>query len=203
MCYNICKFISEKFQNKYRIPSARLLDWDYGWNAAYFVIICTKNREHYFGKIVNDEICLSEIGKIANDEWLKTFEIRTDMNLTMGEFVVMPNHFHCIIIMGENEYNRSDEFRRDAMHGVSTLTIIQSCNKIGPQRKKLSSIIRGFTSAVTIQFRKINSQFEWQSRFYDQIIRNDESFDNIHKYIINNPKNWKADKFFGIENKQT
>ena len=45
--------MADKFKNKYRIPSARLAHWDYGWNAAYFVTICTKNRECYLGDIID------------------------------------------------------------------------------------------------------------------------------------------------------
>jgi REP element-mobilizing transposase RayT len=55
----------QKYKNKYRIPSTRLPYWDYGQNAAYFVTICTKNREHFFGKISDGRIELSEIGKMA------------------------------------------------------------------------------------------------------------------------------------------
>ncbi len=184
----------EKFQNKYRIPSARLQTWNYGWDAAYFVTICTKNRIHYFGDIVNEKMQLSVIGEIVYSEWLKTFEIRKDMNLTMGEFVVMPNHFHCIIMIGENKYNECDE-RRDAMHGVST-DVDQSCNKFGPQRKNLASVMRGFKSSVTRDAHKTDVNFEWQARFYDYIIRNDDSFEYIQNYIINNPANWNSDKFY-------
>jgi len=66
---------------------------------------------------------LSGIGFIVKNEWLKTFEMRPDMNLQMDEFVIMPNHFHAIIIIGENKYNGSSgPQRRDAMHCVSTNT---------------------------------------------------------------------------------
>jgi putative transposase len=58
----------DKYQNKYRIPSARLQNWDYGSNAAYFVTICTKNREHFFGEIVDGEMHLNDIGKIVELE---------------------------------------------------------------------------------------------------------------------------------------
>ena len=103
----------KKYQNKYRIPSARASFWDYGWKAAYFVTICTNNREYWFGEIKygsHGRPCafLSEIGKIVQTEWLKTFEMRPDMNLWMGEYVVMPNHFHAIIGIGDNEYNIRD-----------------------------------------------------------------------------------------------
>ncbi len=111
----------EKYKNKYRIQPARLQHWNYGNNAAYFVTICTQNQQCYFGKIVDNVMQLSKIGQIANNEWLKTVKIRPDMNLILDEFVVMPNHFHGIIIIGENEYNTPrDTQRRDAIHGVST-----------------------------------------------------------------------------------
>jgi len=55
----------DKYQNKYRIPSARLQTWDYGSNASYFITICTKNREHSFGEIVDNEMYFNEIGKLA------------------------------------------------------------------------------------------------------------------------------------------
>jgi putative transposase len=87
------------FNNKYRIPSARLRNWDYASEGMYFITICTKNRENYFGEIIesdNGEILLkpTDIGKIASSEWYKTLEMRPDMNLELGEFVVMPNHIH-------------------------------------------------------------------------------------------------------------
>ncbi len=176
-----------KFQNKYRIPSSRLQNWDYGQNAAYFVTICTRGRECFFGDISNGVMALSEIGKIVNAEWLKTFEIRPDMNLWMGEFVVMPNHFHAIIGIGVNQYNLHRR-RRDAMHCVSTT------NQFGPQSKNLASIIRGFKIGVTRNARPINPGFAWQPRFHDHIIRNQKSYQNISEYIINNPLKWDADK---------
>lgn len=89
--------MSKKFKGKYRIESARLKHWDYGRNAFYYVTICTKNRDCFFGNVIAGEMVLNDIGEIANNEWLKTFDIRPDMNLSMGEYVVMPNHFHAII----------------------------------------------------------------------------------------------------------
>ncbi|MFA6102359.1 MAG: hypothetical protein WCV67_10855 [Victivallaceae bacterium] len=140
--------MQELFQNKYRIPSVRLQTWNYANAGMYFVTICTQNRKGYFGEIVNGEIQLSEIGKIAETEWIKTVDMRPDMNLELGEFVVMNNHFHGIIIIGENQYNLpSDTQRRDAMHRVST-------NHFAAQSKNLASIIRGYKSAVTIYARK-------------------------------------------------
>ena len=202
--------MSEKYKNKYRIKSARMPNWDYGSNGMYFITICTQNRKCFFGEIYDGKMQLNNIGKIVNTEWLKTFELRTDMNLQMGEFVVMPNHFHAIIIIGDNEYNmdakrgeRGERDRRDAMHCVSTTTDTtnhvnnKQKNKFGPQSKNLASIVRGFKSSVTTYARKNgNIDFGWQPRFYDHIIRNEKSFHNISNYIINNPKKWNEDKFY-------
>jgi REP element-mobilizing transposase RayT len=134
---------------------------------------------------------LSEIGKIAFDELQKTPEIRKDMNITLGEFVIMPDHIHCIIIIGENEYN-INRYRRDAMHGVST----NNTNKFGPQSKNLPSIIRGFKSAVTKRAKIINPDFSWQPNYYEHIIRDEKSFKTISEYIINNPLKWNKDKYY-------
>lgn len=185
--------MDDKFKNKYRTQSFRLQSWDYGSSAAYFVTICTANREHFFGEIENNQMNLNLIGQAVKTEWLKTFKMRPDMNLQMGEFIIMPNHFHAIIIIGNNQYNTAIiDSSGDAMHCVPT----KDKNKFGPQSKNLASIIRGFKSAVTTFARKNgNTNFGWQSLFHDVIIRDEKSFYNISNYIINNPKKWNEDTF--------
>ena len=94
----------EKFQGKYRISSARLKSWDYASEGLYFITICTKNRVHFFGEIVRtkrgqNETELSVLGRAVEMKWLRTPEIRPDMNLSLGEYQVMPNHFHAILII--------------------------------------------------------------------------------------------------------
>ena len=93
------------FKNKYRVETTRLKNWDYGNEAAYFITICTKHREHFFGEIRNEEMTLNDIGNIVRNEWQQTPRIRPDMNLTLDEFTVMPNHFHAIIFIGQNQFN--------------------------------------------------------------------------------------------------
>ncbi|MEI6048992.1 MAG: transposase [Bacteroidota bacterium] len=190
--------MTDKFKNKYRISSARLHSWDYSSNGAYFITICTQNREHFFGNIVNGEMQLNEIGKILEQQWIKTPELRPDMNLELDVFAIMPNHFHGIIIIGENQYNGTDAMHcvstpdTDAMHCVSTIT-----NKFGSQSKNLASIIRGIKSSVTMQAKKSgNKYFAWQPRYHDHIIHDTQSFERIRNYIKNNPLKWNEDKFY-------
>jgi putative transposase len=184
----------DKFHEIYRIETARLKKWDYGSNAFYFVTICTVGRECFFGEIVDSKMVLNGIGKIVETEWLKTPVLRPEMNLKLGEFVVMPNHFHAIIYIGKNQYNSElVSSGRDAMHPVSTNK--NKPNKFGPQSKNLSSIFRGFKSSITIESHKINPNFSWQSRFHDRIIRDKEEWYAKTNYIKNNPKNWREDEF--------
>ncbi len=184
--------MTDKFQNKYRIPSARASWWNYGDVAGYFITICTKNRAHYFGEIGMP----TEIGQIVESEWMKTPTIRPDMNLDLDEFVVMPNHFHAIIWIGENEYNAGGHVVETRC--IASLQSVPSVpiNKFGPQSKNLASILRGFKSAVTTFATKNKIEFEWQERYHDHIIRDEESYQKIKNYIINNPSNWTTDKFY-------
>ena len=126
------------------------------------------------------------------------------MNLWMGEYVVMPNHLHAIIGIGDNEYNtRSNTQRTDAMHCVCTnpntttdANNNRPKNQFVPQSKNLASIIRGFKIGVTKNARQINTDFTWQSRYYDHIIRNESSYRRISEYIKNNPLQWSKDTFY-------
>jgi putative transposase len=180
--------MNDKFQNKYRIPSSRLKNWDYGHSAAYFITICTANREHFFGEIENANMLVSEIGAIAQQEWLKSTEIRPDMNLFMGDFVLMPNHFHAIVFIGDNQYNTSESI--DGKPIVST----HLPNRFGAQSKNLASIVRGFKSAVTTYARKNNIPFDWQTRYHDHVIRNEAEYQKITHYIQYNVIRWEDDK---------
>jgi putative transposase len=210
--------MTDKFQNKYRIPPARLQSWNYGLQASYFVTVCTAERVHFFGEVINGEMILSDIGKIVEEQWTATPEIRPDMNLELDAFCVMPNHFHGIIIIGDNQFNRGTNAMhrtnamrcRDAMHRVSTpktdrvsapktdrvLTAPLAGNKFGAQSKNLASIMRGFKSAVTVAAKSVDKNFKWQTRFHDHIIRNDAEFQRIREYIIENPRNWEKDMFY-------
>ncbi|OXA81000.1 Transposase IS200 like [Flavobacterium aquidurense] len=89
-----------KFQNKYRIPSARLENWDYGANGAYFITICTDKMQHYFGEVYKREMQLNELGKLAHDLWR---EITNQFPyVELGNFVIMPNHMHGILIINKS-----------------------------------------------------------------------------------------------------
>ena len=182
----------EKFKGKYRIPSARLQTWDYGWNSAYFITICTKNRINYFGKVVDGKMQLSHIGIVADILW---YEIKNHAHhLELGEFVVMPNHVHGILILNNDCNHHDHDHRRDKACLVSTIGQQRFQNQ---GKNTISSIIGGYKSAVTKHAHRLGYQFIWQPRFHDHIIRNDTAYNYIVEYIQNNPQNWHQDKFYG------
>lgn len=124
----------------------------------------------------------NQIGHQVNIEWLKTLELRPDMNLMLGDFQVMPNHFHGIIIIGENKNNSRNKKKFPDSRTGKTIQ-----NKFGPQKKNLGSIMRGFKSAVTTYARINNLSFKWQPKFHDHIFRNQGEFDRISNYIKKKP----------------
>jgi REP element-mobilizing transposase RayT len=177
----------EKFQNKYRIPSARAKWWDYGQEGVYFITICTANRKCLFGNIVDSSMTLSPAGEIVNQEWGKSFEIRKE--LSCDAFVIMPNHIHAIL--------RIDNVGVDSGAGTRGSTAAHGIAR--RSSKSVSSFVAGFKSATTKSvndLQKTSKFVVWQARFHDHIIRNDAEYRRISDYIISNPYRWADDKFY-------
>ena len=185
----------EFFKNKFRINSARLQNWDYGWNGSYFITICTKNRKYYFGEIHDGIMYLSEAGKFADQFW---YEIPEHFQfIELGEFVVMPNHIHGILIINKNENTETRNVETRHVETWHALSLQIGKARFQNQGKNtISSIIGSYKSAVTKNARKIFPDFGWQTRFHDHIIRDEKSYNRICEYIKNNPANWKDDKFY-------
>lgn len=198
----------EKFKNQFRIPSARLQNWDYSTDGAYFITICTQNREHFFGEIIsveNDfEMKSNQLGVLAEEIW---FEIPTHFPfIELDEFVVMPNHIHGILMINHDGRDAAidnvNDNGRDAINRVST-TIIPNDSINGgfagiknPMfHENISRVIRWYKGRCSFEMRKINAVFSWQSRFYNHIIRDAQSFERIQNYIFNNPSRWAEDDY--------
>ena len=199
--------MADKFQDKYRIPSARLQSWNYGWNAIYFITICTRNHVAYFGEIKSSNMILSETGEIATNFLL---EIPGRYSYArLDEYVIMPNHVHMIMVIdkghdgldGADVKNRDAINRRDAINPDKNLNrnSIKPGGVTGNNNPMLynnvSRICNWYKGRVTNESRKINPNYGWKSRFHDHIIRDDAAYQRIKKYIITNPMNWDDDKY--------
>jgi len=197
----------KKYKNKYRTDSIRLTGYDYSSEGVYFITILTKYRVHYFGSVSDGKMNLSTAGQIVAQEWLKTFIKRE--RAVIGEWVVMPNHFHALIGLKPNPVkdashasltstNRlkkdSDRYNLSIQDEVSALNYK---NSFGPQSDNLSSIVRGFKGACTRQIRNTAvPEFKWHTGFYDHIVRNQASMTRIEEYIMENPLKWNKDRFY-------
>jgi REP element-mobilizing transposase RayT len=192
---------ADKYQNKYRIASARLASWDYGSNAAYFITICVQDRSHAFGEVVDGRMNLTLLGEAAWECWRAIPEHFPFV--VLGEFVAMPNHVHGTIIIDKRLPNAD----ADPIIAVETQDVVETQdfaslrrparpqNQFGPQSQNLASIVRGFKIGVTKFARQRQIAFAWQARYYDHIIRNAAEHERIRKYIVENPQKWADDQF--------
>ena len=170
--------------------SIRLRGYNYASDGAYFITICTKDREHFFGHIVNGEQLLNEIGKIVSLEWENTVNIRKDV--TLGEFVIMPNHFHGIVNIGNPELPMDNKV-------YHRLVIEDFTTEFKSPSKTLGAIIRGFKGALTKRIKILGFEnFAWHRNYYERIIRNQQELINIENYIKNNPLKWNEDEYFKL-----
>lgn len=248
--------MSDRFQDKYRIPSARASWWDYGRDGAYFITICIQDRNCYLGNVVNGKMELTGIGEIAQSCWQEIPQHFPFVQL--DSFVVMPNHVHGIIIIEKSNRNtepghvetlhatslpptmmptslpttstkpvassapletsdidilhtetletetlHTEMLHTETLHATSlqmATPLVHVKNEhmaaISPKRGTLGSIVRSYKSAVTNKAHLIHAEIAWQARYYDNIIRDDQSWQTISEYISNNPAKWEDDKFY-------
>jgi REP element-mobilizing transposase RayT len=179
-----------KFQGKYRIESTRLPDRDYAANGWYFVTICTKNCIYHLGNgIVSGKVQLTPIGEIAQKFFVEIPNY--SKHIYIDAYVVMPNHVHGIVVIDKP----TDIAVLRHKNREVDITQNEFMSQISPKAGSLSTIIRSYKSAVTRWCRRNQHEyFAWQERFYESIIRADDSIDKIRQYIINNPAKWEQNK---------
>ncbi len=176
------------YKDRYRTESPRLRGWDYAGDGWYFVTICTGDRSHAFGEVVNGRVDLSAAGRIVEEEWRETARLRP--YVTLDEFIVMPNHIHGTIGISDRHPSvRSaaavDTSQRDVSTAARPRLVAGS----------LGAIIGQFKGACTKRIRETcDAGFRWQARFYDHIVRDEKSFEHIRQYIVDNPLKWELEK---------
>lgn len=159
------------------------LEWfDYKNQGYYFVTICIKWRIDYFWSIADWSNNLNDYWDIACKCWENIIEHYQWIEL--DEFIIMPNHIHGIIIVG-NEYFRSDRKEENPLPNIS-------------------NVIKWFKIGVTKEIRQkyTDYEFAWQKSFHDVIIPNQEQLDKTREYIILNPSKWEEDVNNSINIKQ-
>ncbi len=166
-----------------RRRSLRLQGFDYSQPGAYFVTICTKDHLHQFGEIRGNDIKLNERGSIVEKIWKEIPDHFT--NVTLDDFIVMPNHIHGILLLDEPPDCRGTACRAPTVE------------KFGkPTKGSLPTIIRSFKSASTHLINRLDKRKGisiWQRNYYEHIIRNEDSLNRIRRYIQENPIKWSIE----------
>jgi putative transposase len=190
----------------HRRRSIRLPDYDYSQVGAYFVTIVTRNRENLFGEIVREEMKLNDMGILVKNEWQRLTS--RFHNIKVDEFVVMPNHLHGIICIldGKNvgawqEKNCRTQipFFATPLPDDASLPSNEPRLPIPPASGSLGNIAGSFKSIsarLINGFRHTPGNPIWQRNYYEHVIRNEKSYDEISAYIANNPAQWEMDKLF-------
>lgn len=180
--------------------SYRLKNYNYSSNGYYFITIYLKNRTNYFGKIKNEKMILNKLGEIVKKYWMeipKHFK-----HVYLDEFIIMTDHMHGILIIKQPISVKpiavtamSNNMAMTAMSKTKNINDQFNKNfysKISPKSNSIPTIIRSFKSVVSkIIHQLFDENFQWQSRYYDYIIRNKNEFNKIRIYIKNNPIQWE------------
>ena len=168
--------------------SIRLQDYDYTQAGAYFVTTCTFQRAHLFGTVIDGTMLLNDTGVLVQHEWAQTAMLRDYVEL--DAFVVMPNHFHGIIVITE-------DLQGMRPHAPTTDPARRQFAK--PIAKSLSSMIAAFKAGLPRALKLRSGSIErpiWHRNFYEHIIRSEAELNRIRDYIEHNPARWREDRFY-------
>ena len=186
--------------NKHHRKSIRLKGYDYSKAGLYFITICCQNKVHLFGNVINKQMILNDAGKMI-EKWFNELQNKFP-DIKCHEMVVMPNHIHFII---ENIGSVGADLR-----------VCPNDSNISKTEKRVSEILgehAGSPLHRVLQWFKTMSTNEyirgvknnnwipfdgklWQRNYWEHIIRNDQSYQKISDYIINNPSKWNDDTLF-------
>ena len=153
----------------------RLGDFDYSSVGAYFITICTSKRENYFWKSVGatigrpQDVELSAYGEFVDEAINNISSIYPA--LTVDSYVIMPDHVHLLIRICADECGRP---------------------MVAPTISRIVKQLKGYTS-------KLIGVSIWQKLFYDHVVRNRDDYNEIYKYIYENPIRWYYDELYTEE----
>jgi putative transposase len=181
-----------------------LKGYDYSQAGGYDITICVQGKECLFGRVKDSQMNLNDAGLMIQKWWLKLIEINN--NIILDEHIVMPNHFHGVIIITEPvgadprvrpiTDQRIHSIYRDNQNIQSNKTI--SLPKLIQWFKTMSSneYIRGVKEGRwPSYFKRL-----WQRNYYEHIIRDEDDLNRIRKYIVQNPIKWELDEYYRNQN---
>jgi len=176
-----------KLRKQYRLPGA-----DYAADGAYFITAVTKNRTHSLGEVVGETMLYSPIGQALVELIGKRLQPQTNKTSTtwIDMWTILPNHLHLIVAI-----RRADGVHEEAACTTDQRLLHPTSGTIAPL--KIGSV-SSFVNHLKGQLKRwcgANgfSDFDWQARFHDRIIRDADEYDRIWNYIEANVRNWAND----------
>ncbi len=166
----------------FRRRSHRLRGFDYSRGGAYFVTICTQNRQCLFGDVVDGKMRLNDVGRLVQTVWDGLPE--RFPTVESDAFVVMPNHVHGILVLVEAGLALPPG-------GAA------SSAPTGSASTTLGKVLRAFKSTSAVGVNRLltrSGQPLWQRNYFEHIVRSEESLNRIRDYIDTNPLRWELDR---------
>ena len=167
--------------------SIRLPGYDYRQDGIYFITLCAYQKATFFGTICGDELALCAMGEIVRDEWQRIPTIRKQ--IILDHFAILPNHFHGLVIIDNSQAKDMAE-RIPGQPGKEPHTL---------RSGSLGAVVGQFKLAVRRQARRLGlhpPQSIWQRNYYEHIVRDEESLNEIRRYILANPARWREDSLY-------
>jgi REP element-mobilizing transposase RayT len=176
--------------------SIRLRGHDYSGGGAYFITVCVQDKASLFGQILENEMVLSEAGRIVNRAWL-ALPLRFP-SVVLDVHQVMPNHFHGIIVIPGPGLEPSLANATGAPVVGPGLAPAKADASVGPtgERVGLGAVVGAFKSLSAIAVNRALARTGrrlWQEDYYEHIIRNVDELEKTRDYIIHNPARWLED----------
>lgn len=216
--------------NKHHRRSIRLKGYDYSQSGYYYITLCVKNMDHLFGEIIDHQMIMNDAGKMV-EKWFHKLDQKYP-DIECGEYVVMPNHFHCIMHNNgkgnPNMKNNTGIVRANVRANPCVcppeLERGEHMGMLIPERGEhmgspvrwgecdaeegehvgspLRNVMQWFKTMSTNEYiRGVKTmgwkRFDgklWHINYWEHIIRDQNSFDYISSYILENPKKWDTDK---------
>ena len=167
--------------------SIRLRGYDYRQSGVYFVTVFANQQRRIFGHMNDNGFICSELGRIVKEEWQRVERLRA--NVQMDLFVVMPNHLHGLVFIGDS--GPSEDAPPNSPRAVSRSQTLQAGS--------LGAIIGQFKIAVTRQAKSqhLHPQHKiWQRNYHEHIVRSEQSLNELRQYIMTNPARWREDSLY-------